>query len=89
MHLREYCEFCFNKLQLIGTYDLEGETPFSLVLGDNGLFIGFTKGTVRSFDIETANLKTINCKPHSLHCSGTKGTSADAYCSTLSPTDCR
>uniref|UniRef100_F1KUS7 Mitogen-activated protein kinase-binding protein 1 n=1 Tax=Ascaris suum TaxID=6253 RepID=F1KUS7_ASCSU len=79
----------FNDRQLIGTYDLEGETPFSLVLGDNGLFIGFTKGTVRSFDIETAKLKTINCKPHSLHCSGTKGTSADAYCSTLSPTDCR
>uniref|UniRef100_A0A914RQ39 Uncharacterized protein n=1 Tax=Parascaris equorum TaxID=6256 RepID=A0A914RQ39_PAREQ len=79
----------FNDRQLIGTYDLGGETPFSLVLGDNGLFIGFAKGIVRSFDIETTKLKTINCKPHSLHCSVTNGTSADAHCSTLSSTDWR
>uniref|UniRef100_A0A915B6I2 Mitogen-activated protein kinase-binding protein 1 n=1 Tax=Parascaris univalens TaxID=6257 RepID=A0A915B6I2_PARUN len=79
----------FNDKKLVSTYDLNGETPFSLVRGSNEILIGFGNGIIRSFDIETIAHKFTYCKPHHLHCDVAKGISADALLPASHPTGSR
>ncbi|KHN84109.1 WD repeat-containing protein 62, partial [Toxocara canis] len=79
----------FNDKKLVNTYDLNGETPYSMALGIGELFIGFNNGTVRCFDVESVTHKRTYCKPHYLLCDVAKGTSGDALLPTSHPANAR
>ncbi|VDM50970.1 unnamed protein product, partial [Toxocara canis] len=74
-----------NDEKLVNTYDLNGETPYSMVLGIGELFIGFNNGTIRCFDVQSVTHKRTYCKTHYLLCDVAMGRYVDALLSTSHP----
>lgn len=73
----------------MNTYDLNGETPYSMVLGIGELFIGFNNGTIRCFDVQSVTHKRTYCKTHYLLCDVAMGRYVDALLSTSHPANGR
>ncbi|KHN87856.1 hypothetical protein Tcan_07662, partial [Toxocara canis] len=78
-----------NDEKLVNTYDLNGETPYSMVLGIGELFIGFNNGTIRCFDVQSVTHKRTYCKTHYLLCDVAMGRYVDALLSTSHPANGR
>uniref|UniRef100_A0A915EJ35 WD repeat domain 62 n=1 Tax=Ditylenchus dipsaci TaxID=166011 RepID=A0A915EJ35_9BILA len=57
-----------DKRFLVNIYELGGESPFSLTMGHQKLFIGFGGGNIRIFDVDTMSVELTLCKPHYLKC---------------------
>ncbi|VDM98524.1 unnamed protein product [Thelazia callipaeda] len=79
----------FHDKKLVNTYDLHGEIPRSIVLGNDELFIGFNNGFIRCLNIATMKHKFTFCKPHHLSFDVAKGIGQDSLSSHSHPDGCR
>uniref|UniRef100_A0A914C1N5 MABP1/WDR62 second WD40 domain-containing protein n=1 Tax=Acrobeloides nanus TaxID=290746 RepID=A0A914C1N5_9BILA len=56
----------FHDKKLVNTYEMQGEIPYSLTMGDRFLYIGFGNGAIRAMDVDTMDVKLSLVKPHCL-----------------------